>query len=80
MVVDKKVLDALTESAKASPRLRIAYDLRNTPMDDSQRMLNAIEPGTEIPIHRHLTTNETVLCVVIFRSCCMMKLVIWKKR
>lgn len=41
----------------------MAFDLRNTPEDDSQRMLNAIEPGTEIPIHRHWNSSETVLCV-----------------
>ena len=46
--------------AKASPRLRQAYDLRNTPEDNSQRMLNALEPGTVMPIHRHLASSETV--------------------
>lgn len=63
MVIDKNVLDGLTASAKTSPRLRQAYDLRNTPEEDSQRMLNAIEPGTEVPIHRHWNSSETVLCV-----------------
>lgn len=51
MIVDNKVYDELSRQAKASPRLRLAYDLRNTPEENSQRMLNAIEPGTEIPIH-----------------------------
>ncbi len=46
MVVDKKILDELTASAKASPRLRMNLDLRNGPEDLSQRMLNALEPGT----------------------------------
>lgn len=46
--------------AKASPRLRQAYDLRNTPEDNSQRMLNALEPGTVMPIRRHLASSETV--------------------
>ena len=63
MKIDQKILDELTAQAKASPRLRQAYDLRNTPEEDSQRMFNAIEPGTEIPIHRHLNSSETVLCV-----------------
>ena len=63
MVIDQKLLDDLTAQAKASSRLRMAYDLRNTPEDNSQRMLNAIEPGTEIPIHRHRDTSETILCV-----------------
>ena len=47
--------------AKASPRLRQAYDLRNTLEDNSQRMLNALEPGTVMPIHRHLASSETVV-------------------
>lgn len=59
MVIDQKILDELTAKAKASPRLRMAYDLRTTPEENSQRMLNAIEPGTEIPIHRHPTKDET---------------------
>ena len=63
MVIDEKILDELTEQAKASPRLRMNYDLRTTAEDKSQRMLNAIEPGTEVPIHRHLGTSETVICV-----------------
>lgn len=60
MVVDKKILDELTEQAKASPRLRQAMDLRNSPEDLSQRMLNALEPGTVMPIHRHHASSETV--------------------
>lgn len=61
MVVDKKLLDELTEQAKASPRLRQAMDLRNSPEDLSQRMLNALEPGTVMPIHRHHGSSETVV-------------------
>ena len=61
MLIDKKLLDVLTEQAKASPRLRMNYDLRNTPDDQSQRMLNALEPGTVMPIHRHRNTSETVV-------------------
>lgn len=63
MIIDQHVLDALTAQAKASPRLRMNLDLRNSPEDYSQRMLNAIEPGTELPIHRHRTTSETVVCL-----------------
>lgn len=63
MIIDDKVLDDLSAQAKASPRLRMAFDLRNNPEEDSQRMLNAIEPGTEIPIHRHFDSNETAFCV-----------------
>ena len=60
MVVDKTILDNLTAKAKESPRLRVAMDLRNTPEDNSQRMLNAMEPGTVMPVHRHRYTSETV--------------------
>lgn len=63
MLVDQTVLDALTARAKESPRLRMNLDLRNSPADESQRMLNAIEPGTVLPIHRHPTTSETVVCL-----------------
>ena len=61
MIIDTNLLDALTEQAKASPRLRMNLDLRNTPEDHSQRMLNALEPGTVMPIHRHRHTSETVV-------------------
>lgn len=61
MLIDTKLLDALTAQAKASPRLRMNFDLRNTPDDLSQRMLNALEPGTVMPIHRHQNTSETVV-------------------
>lgn len=63
MIIDKKLLDDLSAQAKASPRLRQAYDLRNTSEDNSQRMLNALEPGTVMPIHRHKGSNETCVCV-----------------
>lgn len=61
MIIDKQLLDTLTTQAKASPRLRMNLDLRNTPADQSQRMLNALEPGTVMPIHRHRHTSETVV-------------------
>ena len=61
MIIDKNILDNLTVQAKSSPRLRIAFDLRNTPEDNSQRMLNALEPGTVMPIHRHMASSETVV-------------------
>ena len=63
MIIDKKILDELTERAKKSPRLRMNYDLRTSPDVQSQRMLNALEPGTVLPIHRHKETSETVVCV-----------------
>lgn len=61
MLIDKQLLDELTAKAKESPRLRIAYDLRTTPNDNSQRILNAVEPGTILPIHRHRTSTETIV-------------------
>lgn len=63
MIIDSKILDALTAQAKASSRLRMNLDLRNSPEDLSQRMLNAIEPGTVMPIHRHRSSSETVVCI-----------------
>ena len=63
MIIDQEILDKLTAQAKASPRLRMNYDLRNSLEDKSQRMLNAIEPGTVMPIHRHHASSETVICI-----------------
>ena len=60
MNIDTKLLDTLTAQAKTSPRLRMNHDLRNSPEDQSQLMLNALEPGTELPIHRHRNSSETV--------------------
>lgn len=51
----------LIEKAKASPRLRYAMDLRTTSDDQSQRMLNALMPGTQVPIHRHPSSAETAI-------------------
>lgn len=64
MKITQAILDKLTEEAKASPRLRINMDLRNSSEDQSQRMLNAIEPGSPLPIHRHQNTSETVVCLI----------------
>lgn len=63
MVINKKILDELTAQAKENPRLRMAMDFRNSPEDLSQRMLNALEPGTVLPIHRHHDSSETVVIV-----------------
>ena len=61
MKIDSLLLDKLTAQAQASPRLRMNLDLRNSAEDSSQRMLNAIEPGSMVPIHRHQRTSETVV-------------------
>lgn len=61
MTIDKNILDALTQQAQQSPRLRMNYDLRDSADDRSQKMLNALEPGTVLPIHRHRTCSEVVV-------------------
>lgn len=63
MKITQELLDELTAQAKASPRLRMNRDLRNSAEDGSQRMLNAIEPGSPLPIHRHRFSSETVVCL-----------------
>lgn len=63
MIIDQKLLDTLSAQAKANPRLRQSLDLRTTPDDKSQRMLNALEPGTIMPIHRHRNSSETMVMV-----------------
>ena len=63
MNITQAILDKLTAEAKASPRLRMNLDLRNSAEDKSQRMLNAIEPGSPLPIHRHRYSSETVVCL-----------------
>ena len=61
--IDKLLIERLFEQAKESPRLRMNYDLRTSSADTSQRMLNALLPGTDVPIHRHEETTETVVCL-----------------
>lgn len=61
MIIDQHLLDTLTFQARTSLRLRMNYDLRNGTSDQSQRMLNALEPGTVMPIHRHRHSSETVV-------------------
>ena len=63
MVITQAILDELTDKAKVSPRLRCNLDLRNSADDQSQRMLNALEPGTVMPIHRHRGSSETCICI-----------------
>ena len=63
MKITQAILDSLTEQAKGSLRLRMNLDLRNSAEDQSQRMLNAIEPESQLPIHRHQKTSETMVCL-----------------
>lgn len=60
---DNPFIDTLLASAAESPRLRMNHDLRNSPADTSQRILNALLPGTVVPVHRHEDTAETVVCL-----------------
>ena len=62
-LINQELLEVLHEKAKASERFRQNFDLRTTTEDTSQRMLNALEVGTHVPIHRHLKTSETVVCI-----------------
>ena len=62
-LLNKELTAELHENAKDSDRLRMNFDLRTTSEDTSQRMLNALEPGTHVPVHRHLKTSETVICL-----------------
>lgn len=72
MVIDEKLLDSLSEQARSNPRLRQSFDLRTTPNDGSQRMLNALEPGTVMPIHRHRNSSETVVLLEDLSESCFM--------
>lgn len=62
-MIDKALLAELHQKAETTERLRMNFDLRTTAEDTSQRMLNALEPGTKVPIHRHLKTSESVVCL-----------------
>ena len=61
--INKKLISELFDKALANPRLRQNYDLRTSPDDGGQRMLNALMPGTQVPIHRHPNSNENVLLI-----------------
>ena len=61
--IDKNLIQELYDKAVVNPRLRQNFDLRNSSEDNSQRMLNALMPGTDVPIHRHPHSNESVICL-----------------
>lgn len=63
MKITTELLDNLCAQAKANERLRVIYDLRNSQEDQSQRTLNAMQPGTIVPIHRHRVSSEIVTIV-----------------
>lgn len=62
-LINEELLEELHRKACFSDRLRMNFDLRTTAEDGSQRMLNALEVGTKVPIHRHLKSSETVICL-----------------
>lgn len=66
MIIDNKLLDNLSNRAKNNLSLRQSFDLRNSPEDNSQRILNALEPGTILNIHRHPASSTTV---IVLRGC-----------
>ena len=61
--IDKQLICDLYDKAVVNPRLRQNMDLRTSAEDNSQRMLNALMPGTIVPIHRHPMSNEMVICL-----------------
>lgn len=63
MMINKAFIDILLSNASTNPRLRMNYDLRNSAEDGSQRMLNALLPGTQVPIHRHPNSSESVIVI-----------------
>lgn len=62
-LLNNQLLDSITEQAKESPRLRMNYNLHNSPEAKAQRLFNAMEPDTVIPIHRHPHTDETYILI-----------------
>ena len=62
-LINNELLSDLHKEAQSSERLRQNYDMRNTEADTLQRMLNVLEPGTKVPIHRHVKTSESVICI-----------------
>lgn len=59
MIINKNLLDQVSEQAKASPRLRMNYNFHQSLEDKCHRFLNAVEPGTVVPIHKHPTKDES---------------------
>lgn len=62
-IIDTELLELLTKNAQETPRLRMNYNFHESLDAKAQRLLNALEPGTQLPIHRHLNTAETYFLV-----------------
>ena len=63
MKLDKELLDSITQKAKECPRLRMNHNLHDSLESKVQRLFNALEPGTVLPIHRHQNTDETYILI-----------------
>ena len=63
MTIDNELIKQLFDQAAVNPRLRMNFDLRTSPEDGSQRMLNALLPGTRVPRHRHPYSSESVVAI-----------------
>lgn len=63
LLLDTQLLDTITGQAKESPRLRMNYNLHDSLDAKAQRLFNTLEPGTQLPIHRHMNTAETYILV-----------------
>ena len=63
MLIDNRLLDEVTMKAKESPRLRMNYNLHDSFDSKAQRLFNAMEPGTIVPIQRHQNTDETMILI-----------------
>lgn len=63
MEINKQLIQKLFNQALTNPRLRQNFDLRTSAEDGGQRMLNALMPGTVVPVHRHPMSNENVICL-----------------
>ncbi|MPM95412.1 hypothetical protein SDC9_142566 [bioreactor metagenome] len=61
IIINNTLLDTITEKAQTSPRLRMNFNLHDSLDSPVQRLMNALEPGTELPIHRHRHTDETYI-------------------
>ena len=64
-MIDKEFLEGQLKQAVDNPRKRVNYDMRTSPEDGSQRMLNAMLPGTEVAVHRHPNSNENVILITV---------------
>ena len=63
VIINKELINKVSEQAKSSPRLRMNYNFHQSLDEKCHRFLNAVEPGTVMPIHRHKGTSETCVCV-----------------